>query len=464
MEFINICIHSLSQNKKINLDFMSKGNILIIDDEERLRNLLARIVGLEGYHMIEASTAKAGLKFLEKEDFQLVISDVKLPDANGVDLTATIKSLYPHIEVIVLTAFGTIQDGVKAIKNGAFDYITKGDDNEKIIPLVSKAMDKAQLQYKVLVLERKLSNQFSFKNIIGKSKPILQAIELAQKVAKTDTTVLLTGETGTGKEIFAQAIHYEGNRKGKHFVALNCSAFGRELLESELFGYKAGSFTGASRDKKGLFEEANEGTIFLDEIGEMNIDLQAKLLRVIETGSFIRIGETKETKVDVRIIAATNRDLQKESVTGNFRLDLFYRLSVFQIKLPSLQERKEDIKELAEYFTKYFSEKVNKQITGFNPDFLDALKHHPWRGNIRELKNIIERAVILAEGEQLSFEALPYDFDVSSIPVSAFALEDVEKAHIRKVLAYAKGNKTEAARLLNIGLTTLYRKIEEYKI
>jgi two-component system NtrC family response regulator len=212
---------------------MSQDNILIIDDEERLRNLLARIIGLEGYTVMEVSNAKAGLKLLEKENFQLVISDVKLPDANGVDLTATIKSLYPHIEVIVLTAFGTIQDGVKAIKNGAFDYITKGDDNEKIIPLVSKAMDKARLQYKVLTLERKISSQYSFKNILGTSKAIRQAVELAQKVATTNTTVLLTGETGTGKEVFAQAIHYEGNRKSKNFVALNCSAFGKELLESE---------------------------------------------------------------------------------------------------------------------------------------------------------------------------------------------------------------------------------------
>ncbi|HWZ22330.1 MAG TPA: sigma-54 dependent transcriptional regulator [Cytophagaceae bacterium] len=443
---------------------MNKGSILIIDDEERLRNLLARIIGLEGYTIAEAANAKAALKILEKEDFQLIISDVKLPDANGVELTTTIKSLYPHIEIIVLTAFGTIQDGVKAIKNGAFDYITKGDDNEKIIPLVSKAMGKAQLQYKVLVLERKISSQYSFKNIIGTSKAILQSIELAKKVAVTNTTVLLTGETGTGKEVFAQAIHYEGNRKSKPFVALNCSAFGKDLLESELFGHKAGSFTGAIKDKKGLFEEANEGTIFLDEIGEMNIDLQAKLLRVLETGTFLKIGETKETKVNVRIIAATNRDLQKESEEGNFRMDLFYRLSVFQIKLPSLMDRKEDIKELAEHFINYFSKKVNKKITGFNPDFLNALKQHPWKGNIRELKNIIERSVILAEAEQLSFESLPYDFDMSSIPSSVFALEEVEKVHIKKVLAYAKGNKTEAARLLNIGLTTLYRKIEEYRL
>jgi two-component system NtrC family response regulator len=448
----------------INNQGMLRGNILIIDDEDRLRNLLARIISLEGYSVVEASSAKAGLKALEKEDFNLVISDVKLPDVNGVDLTASIKVIYPHIEVIVLTAFGTIQDGVKAIKSGAFDYITKGDDNEKIIPLVSKAMDKALLQYKVRMLEKKISNQHSFKNIIGTSKAIKQAIELARRVTATDTTVLLTGETGTGKEVFAQAIHYESNRKDKPFVAINCSAFGKELLESELFGHKAGSFTGAVKDKKGLLEEASYGTIFLDEIGEMNIDLQAKLLRVLETGIFIKVGDTRETKVDIRIIAATNRDLGKESEAGHFRLDLFYRLSVFQINLPSLQERKDDIKELTEHFSKYFSEKVNKKITGASPEFINALKQHPWKGNVRELKNIIERAVIMAEGQLLSFESLPYDFDVSNIQNSVFALDEVEKAHIRKVLAYAKGNKTEAARLLNIGLTTLYRKIEEYKI
>jgi DNA-binding NtrC family response regulator len=447
-----------------NNDGMTRGTILLIDDEERLRSLLARIISLEGYTVIEASNAKNGLKALEKEDFHLVISDVKLPDANGVDLTATIKNVYPHIEVIVLTAFGTIQDGVKAIKNGAFDYITKGDDNEKIIPLISKAMDKSLLQYKVKLLEKKIASQHSFAAIIGSSKAIKNTIELARKVASTDTTVLLTGQTGTGKEVFAQAIHYESNRKSKPLVAINCSAFGKELLESELFGHKAGSFTGALKDKKGLLEEANEGSIFLDEIGEMNIDLQAKLLRVLETGTFIKVGETKETKVNIRIIAATNRDLQKESESGHFRLDLFYRLSVFQIHLPSLQERKEDIKELVDFFSKHFSEKVNKRITGVTPEFLNALKQHPWKGNIRELKNIIERAVIMAEGNQLSFESLPYDFDVSNIQGSVFSLEEVEKAHIRKVLAYSKGNKTEAARLLNIGLTTLYRKIEEYKL
>lgn len=443
---------------------MSRGNILIIDDEERLRHLLARIIGLEGYVVSEAANAKAGLKLLEKEDFHLVISDVKLPDANGVELTATIKSLYPYIEIIVLTAFGTIQDGVKAIKNGAFDYITKGDDNEKIIPLVSKAMDKAQLQYKLHTLEKKIAGQHGFKNIIGTSIPIRQAIALAQKVAETDTTILLTGETGTGKEVVAQAIHYEGPRKNKSFVAINCSAFGKELLESELFGHKAGSFTGAVKDKKGLLEEAHEGTLFLDEIGEMHIDLQAKILRVLEAGTFIKIGETKETKVNIRFIAATNRDLQKESEHGRFRLDLYYRLSIFQVHLPSLRERKEDIELLATHFTKQLAGKVNKKIIGFDPGFLNALKQHPWKGNIRELKNIIERAVILAEGEKLSFETLPYDFDVTSIPDAVFSLAEIEKAHIIKILNYAKGNKTETARLLNIGLTTLYRKIEEYQL
>ena len=257
---------------------MATGTILIIDDEDKLRGLLARILGLEGYLIFEAADARSGLLILEKEDIQLVLSDVKLPDANGVDLTAKIKQLYPSLEVVVITAYGTIQDGVKAIKNGAFDYITKGDENDKIIPTVSKAIDKAVLQQKVLKLEQKVTKRYGFANILGTSKQITAAKELAVKVAGTEATVLLTGETGTGKEVFAQAIHYASKRSANSFVAVNCSALGKDILESELFGYRAGAFTGAAKDRKGLFEEAHEGTIFLDEIGEMNSDLQGKTI------------------------------------------------------------------------------------------------------------------------------------------------------------------------------------------
>jgi DNA-binding NtrC family response regulator len=444
----------------------SKGKLLIIDDEDRLRKLLARILQLEGYDLLEAATAKEGLRHLESATVDVVICDVKLPDINGIELTKTIKTNNPAVEIVVLTAYGTINDGVTAIKNGAFDYITKGDDNEKIIPLVSKAMDKAILQRRVLELENKLNLKFGFERIIGSSAGIADAIKLAQRVAVTDTTVLLLGETGTGKEVFAEAIHQASPRNAKPFVAINCSAFSKELLESELFGHKAGAFTGAIKDKKGLFEEANGGTIFLDEIGELDHDLQAKLLRVLESQQFIKIGDTKTTQVSVRILAATNRDLQDESTKGNFRSDLFYRLSVFQITLPPVRDRKKDIAPLAKSFVQTYATKVNKHITGFTTDFLQKLEAYNWPGNIRELKNVIERAVILCDSNELDASLLPYEFNIASIktdnPASAFELAVIEAQHIKRVLNHTNGNRAEAARLLNIGIATLYRKLKEY--
>lgn len=414
--------------------------------------------------MYQAADGKAGLKLLEKEDIPVVLSDVKLPDVSGVDLVSKIKQVNPATEIINLTAFGNIPDGVQAIKNGAFDYITKGDDNDKIIPLVAKAMDKAMLQRKVQQLEKKLEQRFGFDAIIGNSEPIMSAKSLANKVAITDTTVLLLGETGTGKEVFAQAIHYNSPRKDKNFVAVNCSAFGKDILESELFGHKAGAFTGAVKDKRGLFEEADNGTIFLDEVGEMSLELQAKLLRVLEDRTFIKVGDTKTTTVDVRIIAATNRNLQEEIQNGQFREDLFYRLSVFNIELPSLNERHEDIPLLASYFIEQFALKLNKPIPKADKQFLEKLKSHSWKGNIRELKNVIERALILSDAPALSVEVLPFEFRNGHSDVDVFDLESIEMRHIQKVLRHTAGNKTEAARLMGIGLTTLYRKIEEYKI
>ena len=440
-----------------------KSTVLIIDDEVKLRGLLSHIICLEGFQVLQAGNTQSGMKMLETEEVAVVLCDVKLPDGNGVDLTKAIKEKYPSIEVIVLTAFGTIADGVKAIKNGAFDYLTKGDDNEKIIPLLYKAIEKSTLQRRILQLEKKVSNKYSFDNILGTSRQILEAKELAAKVAKTDTSVLLLGETGTGKEVFAQAIHESSMRKGKSFVAVNCSALGKDILESELFGYKAGAFTGAAKDKRGLLEEANDGTIFLDEIGEMDINLQAKILRVLETGEFFKVGDTKPTKVNVRVIAATNRDLPKVSETGAFRLDLYYRLSVFQIQLPSLNERSEDIEVLADFFIRVFAEKMNKPTPQMGADFLQALKKHHWKGNTRELKNVIERAVILSD-DKLSVSSLPFGFSSTESSPLVFDLAEAEKIQIQKVLRHTKGNKTEAAHLLNIGLATLYRKLKEYNL
>ena len=441
--------------------------ILIIDDEEKLRNLLARIISLEGFEVLHAGDCKTALKKLEQTDIDVVLCDVKLPDGDGVALTKTIKDKFQFPEIILLTAYGNIPDGVQAIKNGAFDYITKGDDNNKIVPLLHKAIEKVDLSRKVRQLEKLLGDKHSFDKIIGKSKNIQKALDLAQKVALTDTTVLLTGETGTGKEVFAQAIHQASQRAKQNFVAINCSAFSKELLESEMFGHKTGAFTGAIKDHKGLFDEANNGTIFLDEIGEMSLELQAKLLRVLETNEFIRIGETKPTKVNVRVIAATHRNLQNEIEQGHFREDLFYRISAFQIHLPPLRERVADIEAISDHFITVSSIKTNKKIISVSPDFYEALKHHQWKGNIRELKNVIERSVILCD-DKLMVEHLPIELQMVDQPsaknklLSAFELASAEKLHIQKVLNYTKEKKTKPAELLGIALTTLYRKISEY--
>jgi len=446
--------------------------VLIIDDEAKIRSLLSRIISLEGFEVFEAGNLKSALKRLEISDIDIVLCDVKLPDGNGVEFSKTMKDKFPAVEIILLTAFGNIPDGVMAIKNGAFDYITKGDDNTKILPLLYKAAEKVALNKRVLQLEKQLDSKQSFKSIIGKSVEITNAVSSAQKVAVTDATVLLTGETGTGKEVFAQAIHHASKRSKYNFIAVNCSAFGKELLENELFGHKAGAFTGAVKDSKGIFEEANLGTVFLDEIGEMPLDLQAKLLRVLESGEFLKVGDSKPIKTDVRIIAATNRDLETEIETGNFREDLYYRINIFNIKLPSLRERVVDIESLASHFLKTFSQKMGRNISSFSDDYLKALKNHQWKGNIRELRNVIERSVILTDSSELSSDSLPVDilakqeqseFSQNKI-MSAFSMASAERMQIQKILKHTNGNKAEAARLLEIGIATLYRKIEEYSI
>jgi DNA-binding NtrC family response regulator len=324
--------------------------ILIVDDEEKLRNLLGRLIMLEGFAVTEAGNLKSAYKAIEKEEPDVILCDVKLPDGNGIDFIKEVKAKYRLTEIILLTAYGNISDGIQAMKNGAFDYLIKGDDNDKVIPLLSKAIEKVELKKMIASLEKQVGKKYNFESIIGSSSSIIDAINLAKKVAPTNATVLLLGETGTGKEVFAQAIHNASARAGRPFMALNCSSFTKELLESEIFGHKAGAFTGAVKDKKGLIEEANTGTLFLDEIGEMPFELQSKLLRVLETNEFIKVGDTSTTKVDVRFIAATNRDLQKDVNELKFREDLFYRLNVFTISLPPLRERKKDIPALAQFF------------------------------------------------------------------------------------------------------------------
>lgn len=442
-----------------------KESILIIDDEAELRNLLTKLLALEGYQVFEAASAGAGWRIAVNEEPAVVITDVRLPDDSGLTLFPKLKRQYPWMEVIVLTAYGTIEDGVRAIKEGAFDYITKGDEDNKILPVVQRAMERVRMRSEINRLQKTIGQQYHFGSIIGNTPAIRQAVDLARKMVETEAPVLLIGETGTGKEIFAQAIHYAGARRQRPFVAVNCSAFARDLLESEMFGYKAGAFTGATKNKKGLFEEAHLGTLFLDEIGEMDAGLQPKLLRALETQSFIKAGDTRLTEVDVRFIAAANYDLETAMKNGKFREDLYYRIAVMKIEIPPLRRRREDIPLLANHFLDYFARKSNKPVYAIAPTCMKLLTEYNYPGNIRELKNVIERAVILCTGEVLEASLLPKEFFTreSAPSVSAdspvLSLEAIEKQHIRQILEICGGNRTKAARLLGISSATLYRKL-----
>lgn len=447
--------------------------VLIIDDEAKLRGLLARIISMEGFEVVQAGTAKMAWQKLEQlPNIQVVLCDVKLPDDNGVDLVRALLLRFPHLKIIVLTAHGNIADGVRAIKNGAFNYLTKGDDNHRIVTLLHEAFQ--QLNSVSVVADVPRNKVANFDSITACSETMQQAIQLAKKVANTDTTVLLTGETGTGKEVFARAIHEASARNTQNFIAINCSAFSKELLETEMFGHKQGAFTGALKDHIGVFEQAHNGTLFLDELGDMSADLQAKLLRVLETGEFIKVGDDKPTKVNVRVIAATHKNLESEIAAGHFREDLFYRVSVFQIYLPPLRTRWEDIMPLAKVLLQQILIKMGKQNIFFSPECAEKLQAYPWPGNVRELKNVIERSVVLTNSfETIQLASLPAHIQLGARlspslnthnAVDGLQLADAEKLHIQKVLQHTQGNKTKAAELLNIALTTLYRKMAEYKI
>ena len=370
--------------------------VLIIDDEMQLRRLLSRIIGLEGYEVAEAADCASGMKMLRQHEPDVVLCDVKLPDGSGVELVSRIKEAAPAVEVILMTAYGNIPDGVQAIKNGAFDYITKGDDNNKILPLLSRASEKAQMQRRLARFEDKLSEENSFDRAIGSSAALREAVELARKVAVTDTSVLLTGETGTGKEVFARAIHHASRRAHEAFVAVNCSAFSKELLESELFGHERGAFTSAIKQRKGKFEQADGGTLFMDEIGDMSLAAQAKVLRALQERKISRVGSDKDVDVDVRIIAATNKNLREEIKKGNFREDLFHRIGVILIKVPPLREHSEDIPLLVDHFIDMICEEYDMPRKPMDKKAVEMLRQMPWTGNIRELRNVIERLVVLS--------------------------------------------------------------------
>lgn len=451
-----VCLKKNLQNNLLDSGY----KILIIDDEEKIRTLLQKILMLEGFEVITAGDCRSGMKLLENEKISVLITDVKLPDGSGIEITKQVKEKFPDIEIIVLTAYGQIKDGVTAMKSGAYDYLVKGDDDDKLPLIVKNAYDKFMSGLQLKYLKSRVDEKFSFKTILGKSEKIAKVIELARRVSQTDSTVLLTGETGTGKDLFAQAIHNAGRRRNNNFVAINCSAIPKDLQVSELFGYKKGAFTGAAADKKGYFEEADKGTIFLDEVAEMSPETQTVLLRVLENRKIAKVGDTKEYDVDIRIIAATNKDLEEEIRSNRFRQDLYYRLNTFMIRLPSLRERKEDIELLTNLFLKYYSEKSGKKVESVSRGFLDELMNHSFEGNIRELKNVIERAVILCDSNEINEGHLPEGFN--KISSSGSTLGSIEKEHIIKTLKENKGNKTLTAKALGIGTVTLYRKLKEF--
>ena len=446
---------------------MSK--ILVVDDEVQIRTLLSRMLELEGYEVCQAGDCRTALKQLEFQSPDVVLCDVFLPDGNGVDLVSSVKKTAPNVEIILLTAHGNIPDGVQAIKNGAFDYITKGDDNNKIIPLVSRAVEKARMNVRLEKLEKKVGHTYSFDSVLGDSKALKDAVSLAQKVSGTDVPVLLTGETGTGKEVFAQAIHYNSKRAKQNFVAVNCSSFSKELLESEMFGHKAGSFTGALKDKKGLFEEANNGTIFLDEIGDLDLSCQVKLLRVLQDQTFEVLGDSRPRKVDVRVVSATNADLRKMVAERTFREDLFYRINLITVKLPALRERREDIPLLVRHFADKQCESNGLPKVEFTSEAMDYLSRLPYPGNIRELKNLVERTLLVSGKEILTADDFKSQYQhpieqKMTTNLQGMTLEEIEKQTILQTLEKYNNNMSQVAVALGISRAALYRRLEKYNI
>ena len=446
--------------------------ILIIDDDAAVRSSLTFLLKRAGFRPEAVPGPKEALEVVRATAPELILMDMNFTltttGEEGIQLLRQVKIFRPDVPVILMTAWGSISLAVQGMQAGAFDFITKPWNNLVLLKSIRTALELSEQKKEANApLNRSdADHKFHFDKIVGQSAALMDVLGTVSRIAPTNASVLITGESGTGKELIAEAIHANSPRSKEAFVKVNLGGLSQSLFESEMFGHKKGAFTDAYMDRVGRFEMANKGTIFLDEIGEMAFDLQAKLLRILETGEFIKIGDTKPTKVDVRIIAATNRDLEKEIEQGHFREDLFYRLSVFQIHLPALRERVEDIPLHIKAFVSAFSSKMGKNIRTISPEYIDALKKRAWKGNVRELRNAIERSLIIADGDTLTLDALPLNMQTSSAAstesYSGFDLSGVEKMHIQKVLKYTKGNKTETSRLLGIGLTTLYRKIEEY--
>ncbi len=449
-----------------------KGKILVVEDENSMREVLRILLEGENYEVITASDGLEGLSHIENDIFDLVITDIKMPGADGFEVLKKVKNLSSETIVIMITAFGTTEAAIEAMKLGAYDYINKPFKIDEIKLIVKKALEKKRLSEEVSLLRDKVKTTYRLENIIGQSSKMQELFRLIPKVAQSNSNVLIIGESGSGKELVAMALHNLSSRKDKNFVAINCSAFPEGLLESELFGHMRGSFTGAMQNKLGLFEIADNGTLFLDEIGEMPINLQAKLLRVLENGTFRRVGGTTDIKVDVRVISATNKDIKGEIASGRFREDLYYRLNVVPIHIPPLRERKEDIPLLVEHFLKKISDPP-KKVT---PDAMRILMDYPWKGNVRELENVIERVALLIDKEVITPSDLPseiigYSEDLKEIPELTEEginlddiITDIEKKYLLKALEKSRGVKKEAAKLLNISFRSFRHRLSKYGI
>ena len=445
--------------------------ILIVEDNESMAKMLQQALTGEGYRIFLARDKQEGIEKIQRENIDLVLSDLRLPSGTGIDILQATREQSPFIPVIIMTAYGKIEDAVRAVKEGAYDFITKPFDPELLLLLIGRALEKQRLLTENLLLRE--SKDAGAPVLIGNSPKFLEALNLAHRVAPSKATVLLLGESGTGKEVFARAIHHLSLHKDGPFVAINCAAIPKELLESELFGHEKGSFTGATEKRIGKFELANRGTIFLDEIGEMDLGLQAKLLRVLQGEEIERVGGSKKIQIDTRIIAASNRELKAAVKEKTFREDLFYRLSVFPIVLPPLRERREDIPFLAYHLLSLYNRELKKHIQDISKSAMELLIQQPWKGNIRELGNCIERAMILCDGTTLSPEHLGLmDVKIRGAETSEGGLSEIASAAVRTVetrairsaLELTKGNKSRAAEILKVSYKTLLTKIKEYDI
>jgi DNA-binding NtrC family response regulator len=448
------------------------GEILVVDDDARMRELIVKVLAREGYSVRSLPRGQEVLQALEEGPADLVISDIRMPEMDGLTLLQEVKRVAPETSVLMMTAFGSIDTAVQAIKAGAYDYLTKPFKMDEVIVVVQRAIEERRLRAEVQALRQEVRTKYNFSNILGKSKPMRDLFALIKKVAGSRTTVLIQGKSGTGKELVAKAVHYNSPRRARPLVTVNCSAIPKDLLESELFGHVKGAFTGAIAHKRGLFEEADGGSLFLDEIGELPPELQVKLLRVLQERELRRVGDTRIVSVDVRLIAATNRDLAQAVKEDLFREDLYYRLNVIPIVLPALKDRSEDIPLLVEHFLMKYAKEADPPLEGITKDAMRLLLEYDWPGNVRELENVIERAVILGHGPQILPEDLPAHLHTQQTsgphPFKAASphrptLEALERDYIATILRETGWHQMQAARILGIDRRTLYRKIRTYK-